>query len=405
VIAIEKIPLDYRIANTFFSYIRYIGKTLWPSRLAVLYPHPHIYPAGAAAIIAGLLLVLLTIFCIDFGRRKKYLITGWFWYVGTLVPVIGLVQVGSQGIADRYMYLPMTGLILVATWGVNDIIAGRPRLKIITAISAGIILLLLLVLTQIQVQYWQNSLTLFEHTLRVTKDNAGAETYYGAALAEAGRFSQAEQHLKNALQINSEAAPAYYHLGMTLAMTGKFDEAVNCFRAVIELDQNYPSIYKRMGMTLLSASKPDEAVEYLRKSLQINPNEAIVYVTLSIAYIKSGEIDLAIETWARAKELEPGIAVGLNNPAWVLVTSGDISAKDANNAIVFAERNCKMTGYNDPGLLDTLAAAYAAAGRFDEALKTAQKAVDAAKKSGREDLADAIRKRMELYKAGHRYRR
>jgi tetratricopeptide (TPR) repeat protein len=438
VIALEKIPLGYRIANMFFSYIRYIGKTIWPSRLAVIYPHPHIHPTEATAVICALLLVLLTVLSIDIGRRRKYIAVGWLWYVGTLVPVIGLVQVGTQGIADKYMYLPMAGLLIIASWAVKDFIANRRRLKIAAAALAAAVLFCSVILTRVQVRHWQNNITLFEYATKVTEDNSRAETSYGIALAAAGRLDEAVLHLSNAIRTNPtnpeainylgkvflnegkiieaierftelikiepDSAEAYYNLGMALGMQGKNDDAIKCFARVIELDAKYPDIDKRMGTALLSAGKPNEAIEYLQKSLQINPDEAVAYVSISIAYIKLGNYDLAIENWTRAKESEPNIVEALNNPAWVLVTASDVSGEDANNAINFAERACEMTGNREAGILDTLAAAYAAAGEFSEAVETAEKAVSAAKAAGREEMAGAIQKRIELYKAGKRYR-
>jgi Flp pilus assembly protein TadD len=370
VIALEKIPLDYRIANMFVSYIRYIGKTIWPSGLAVLYPHPHINLLEARAVVYALLFVLITVISIDICRRRRYIAVGWLWYVGTLVPVAGLVQVGSQGMADRYTYIPMVGLLIVAGWGVKDLVANRPRWKVVAAALAVVVLASAVILTRMQVKHWQNSITLFEYALKVTENNAGAETSYGGALAEAGRFDEAELHLSNAVRLNPTAPKAHNHLGNVLLNEGKLNEAI----------------------------------EHLNEALRITPDQAAVYVNLSIAYTKLGKYEQAIQNWTRAVELEPTIADILKNPAWLLATAGNVSAQDADRAIEFARRACELAGYKEPELLDTLAAAYAAAGRFEDAVRTAQQAIDAAKAGGREDLAGEIKNRMELYKTGQRYR-
>jgi Flp pilus assembly protein TadD len=370
VIALGKIPLDYRIANMFVSYIRYIGKTIWPSGLAVLYPHPHINPSGATAVVYALLFVLITVISIDIFRRRKYIAVGWLWYVGTLVPVAGLVQVGSQGMADRYTYIPMVGLLIVAGWGVKDLVANRPRWKVVAAALAVVVLASAVILTRMQVKHWQNSITLFEYALKVTENNAGAETSYGGALAEAGRFDEAELHLSNAVRLNPTAPKAHNHLGNVLLNEGKLNEAI----------------------------------EHFNEALRITPDQAAVYVNLSIAYTKLGKYEQAIQNWTRAVELEPTIADILKNPAWLLATAGNVSAQDADRAIEFARRACELGGYKEAELLDTLAAAYAAAGRFEDAVRTAQQAIDAAKAGGREDLAGEIKNRMELYKTGQRYR-
>jgi len=370
VIALEKIPLAYRIANMFASYIRYIGKTIWPSGLAVLYPHPHINPSGAGAVVYALLFVLITVISIDIFRRRKYIAVGWLWYVGTLVPVAGLVQVGSQGMADRYTYIPMVGLLIVAAWAAKDLVANRPRWRIVAASLAVVVLASAVILTRMQVKHWQNSITLFEYALKVTENNAGAETSYGGALAEGGRFDEAELHLSNAVRLNPTAPKAHNHLGNVLLNEGKLNEAI----------------------------------EHFNKALRITPDQAAVYVNLSIAYTKLGKYEPAIQNWTRAVELEPTIADILKNPAWLLATAGNVSAQDADRAIEFARRACELGGYKEAELLDTLAAAYAAAGRFNDAVRTAQQGIDAAKAGGREDWAGEIKIRMELYKTGQRYR-
>ncbi|MFH1371967.1 MAG: tetratricopeptide repeat protein [Planctomycetota bacterium] len=437
VIALEKIPLNYRIANMFVSYIRYIGKTIWPSRLAVLYPHPHIHPSEATAVICVILFVLITILSIDIGRRRKYAAVGWLWYAGTLVPVVGLIQVGSQGIANRYMYIPMIGLFIIAAWGIKDLIGNRRRYRIVAAVSAAAVLLSAVALTRIQVGHWQNNITLFGYATKVTEDNSRAETNYGIALAAAGRLDEAVLHLTSAIrkdptnpeasnylgkvflnqgkydeaiecfneliELQPDSAEAYYNLGMALGMQGKNDDAIQCFSRTIALDPKFPDIYKRMGMALLAAGRMNEAIDYLKEALRTSPDEAVTYVSISIAYIKSGNYDLAIENWNRAKELKPEGAGILKNPGWLLVTARDVSTGDANKVIEFAERACEMTRYNDIDLLDTLAASYAAAGRFEKAIKTAEKAIDIAKTGGHNKLAGNIEKRMELYRAGKRY--
>jgi tetratricopeptide (TPR) repeat protein len=335
------------------------------------------------------------------------------------------------------MYLPMAGLLIIASWAVKDFIANRRRLKAAAAALAAAVLFCSVILTQMQVRHWQNNITLFEYTTKVTEDNSRAETNYGIALAAAGRLEEAALHLSNAIRTNPtnpeainylgkvflnvgkiteaiecftelikiepDSAEAYYNLGMASGMQGKNDDAIKCFARVIELDPKYPDIDKRMGAALLAAGRPNEAIENLQKSLQINPDEAVVYVSISIAYIKLGNYDLAIENWTRAKELEPNIVEALNNPAWLLVTASAVSSEDANRAIDYAQRVCEMTGYREPQLLDTLAASYASAGRFEEAVTTAQRAIDAAKARGQEEIASKIEKRLELYGAGKRY--
>jgi tetratricopeptide (TPR) repeat protein len=438
VVGLEKISLVSRLANMFLSYISYIGKTIWPRGLAVFYPYSKASFSDADAAVCGLLFVLILLLSIYIGLRRKYATTGWLWYVGTLVPVIGLVQAGSQAMANRYMYLSMLGLLIIVAWGIKDLIANRARWRVVAAVSAAIVLSSAAILTRMQVGHWQNSLTLFEHTLKVTKNNAIAENSYGCALYEAGRANEAMLHLSNAVRISptlsdarnnlgkvfleerkpNEAiecfselirrkqgsAEVYYDLAGAYGMQKKYDEAGKCLAKTLESDANYPNARNRMGSTLLAAGKPEEAIAYLHEALRINPNQAEIYANLGTAYIQLGKYGQAIENWTKAVELDPNNANALNNLAWTMATVNEGTIEDANKAIELAKRACELKGDKEPELLDTLAAAYAAAGRFEEAMKTAEKAIDTAKAGGREDLVGEIQKRMELYRAGKQYR-
>ncbi|MGA2914653.1 MAG: tetratricopeptide repeat protein [Sedimentisphaerales bacterium] len=366
---LEKMSLDLRIANIFLSYIRYIGKTVWPSRLAVLYPHPYTNLSETIVVFCALLFILLSVFSIYIGRRRRYIAVGWLWYVGTLVPMIGLVQSGAQAMANRYMYIPVLGLLIIITWTVKDFVAKRPRWKIVPAVLAAVILLSLVILTRMQVRHWQNSITLFEYALKTTKNNAVMENNYGYVLFKAGRDREAVLHLSNAVKINPTYADARDNLGAVFLKQGKFNEAIWCFNELLKNKQD----------------------------------SAEVYVNLGIAYNKLGKYRPAIQNWTRAVEIEPNSTGVLNNLAWLLATTSGNSVQDANKAIEFAQHACELTGYKDINILDTLAAAYAAAGRFNDAITTAQQAVNIAKASGQENLISEIQNRIELYKTGRRY--
>jgi len=430
------IPLDLRFTNTFISYIRYIGKTIWPSRLAVFYPFPREL-SPAIVVICVLLVVLLSIFSIYIGRRRKYAAVGWLWYVGTLVPVIGLVQVGSQSIADRYMYLPMVGLLIIAGWAVKDLVASRPRWRIVAAVSAVALLSSAVILTRTQLRHWQNDMTLFGHALKVTENNSLAEFNYGCDLYGAGRFDEAEPHFRNAIRISpalddartylgevlliqgklneavacfnellahrQDSAEAYYHLAVALNRQKKYDEAIKHFAKTLELDPKYPDAHNKMGTVLAAAGRFDEAIVHFNEALRIDPNQAEMYANIGAAYNKSGRYDQAIQNWTRAIEINPNSVGVLNNLAWLLASADDVSAQDANRAIELAERACEMTGHKKAGLLDTLAAAYAAGGRFDDAIKTADQALSIAKAAGQEEIVREVQSRMEFYRAGQRY--
>jgi tetratricopeptide (TPR) repeat protein len=386
-----------------------------------------------------LLFFLITVLSVYIGRRRKYAAVGWLWFVGTLVPVIGLVQVGSQAIADRYMYIPMVGLLIIVGWAVKDIVDKLPGLRTAAAVSAAVILSGLLILTRMQAGYWRNSLTLFERALKVTENNDLAESGYALALADEGRFSEAELHLRRAVQINtnpiflddrinlsfvllqegksSEAiaclnevikdnpnsAKAYYLLAIASEREKKYDDAIKAISSTLKLDPNYPKARRIKGSLLLETGKLDEAIPYLDEVLQSDANQVETYENLGMAYNQSGKYKQAIQVWTKVTELKPNDVSVLNNLAWVLAAAEDGSAADVNKAVEYAERACKLTGYKEAALLDTLALAYAAVGRFNEAVTTAEHALNTAKSQNREILVGEIRSRIELYKAGRRY--
>ncbi len=441
VAALERIPLNYRIANTFLSYISYIGKAIWPSRLAVFYPPPLANLSVATAVGCSLLFFLITAISIFVGRRRRYAAVGWLWYVGTLVPVIGLVQVGSQAMADRYMYIPMVGLLIIVAWAVKDLVDNRPSLRIVTVMLAAVVLSSVVILTRMQVGYWRNSLTLFEHALKVTENNDLAESGCALALADKGRFSEAELHLRRAIQISvnptffddrinlgfvllqqgkfneavvclseviknkSDSAKAYYFLAVALEGEKKYDEAIKSLTSTLKLEPNYPDARKVMGSLLLVTGKLNEAVPYFNEALRIDANQVEIYRSLGAVYEQLGKYEQAIQSWKRSLELEPDNAEVLNNLAWVLAaTGGDKSIQNGVKAVEFAKRACELTGYKEPVLLGTLVVAYAAAGRLDDAITMGQRAVEIAKARGQDALASEIQKRMEFYRAGKPYR-
>ena len=435
---LEKMPLDYRIANMFLSYIRYIGKMLWPSGLAVCYPHPRAVFSDAPVVMCAMLFIVLTVLSIYIGRRRRYVAVGWLWYVGTLVPVIGLVQSGAQAMANRYMYIPMLGLLIIIGWAIKDFIVKRPRIRIAATVMGVTVLLSLLILTRMQVKHWQNTLTLFDYTLKVTKDNPVAENSYGVVLFNEGRNEEAEQHLRSAIRMaptfvtaidnlaklylkegrynealanfyeiikhDEGTAEIYYNAATALSIQKEYDEAIKYFEKSLELGPNDPDTHKRMGITLLAAGKYERAIFHLKESLRIRSSQAEVYINLGSAYSYLDQYGPAMQNWKKALELKPDSADVLNNLGWLYATYEDATTENANKAIEYARRSCELTGYNDPVYLDTLGVAYAAAGKFEEAKAMAGKALIIATANGQEKITSEVEKRIKLYEAGQPYR-
>ena len=225
---LDWIPLIIRFGNAFVSYVKYIGKMFWPSRLAVLYP----YPADMALLwpmMSALVLLAVSVLVIRLAPKYKYLLVGWLWYLGTLFPVIGLVQVGSQALADRYTYIPLIGLFIIIGWVLPDLLSKWQYRRTTLGISAGIVLVAMLLCTRMQVSHWRNSKSLFEHALNVTEGNYVAHCSLAYALQQQDELDQAITHNRHALRINPNYPKAHFSLGLVLLKKGNLTEAAAHF--------------------------------------------------------------------------------------------------------------------------------------------------------------------------------
>ena len=213
------LPLGTRIVNALVSYVSYIWKMIWPQHLALLYPYPERFPIWEV-VGAGLLLVGISVLVMRAARGRPYLLVGWLWYLGTLVPVIGLVQVGAQAMADRYTYVPLIGLFIMVAWGLSDFLKGWRYRRGVLAISAGVLFSILMIVTWVQVQYWENSIVLYKHTLEVTVNNYLIHNNLGIVFFRQGKYQEAANQYNEALRINPNSAEAHYNLGNAYLMIG-----------------------------------------------------------------------------------------------------------------------------------------------------------------------------------------
>jgi len=281
--------------------VAYLGKSLWPTGLAVFYPHSGADLSGLGVGLSALLLLALTATAWLQRVERPYLAVGWLWYLGMLVPVIGLVQVGSQAMADRYTYLPLIGLAIAVAWGVPELFARLPGRRIAVPLLAVSAVAALTVTTSLQLRHWRDSEALFRHSLRVTERNHVAHSYLGAALLEQGRTAEAIREFENALELRDD---------------------------------------------LLTVS---------------------------------------------------------NNLAWVLATTPDPTIRSPRRAVAAGENAARLTGNSDAAVLDTLAAAYAAAGRFDDAVQTLERAIEISREGGDEATVREFAGRLALYRARRPY--
>lgn len=301
----EAFSLKSRVGNAIVSYVIYIVKMIWPTRLAVLYPHPGNSLSMAMVLLCGLILLAISFCFIYLGRRQKYLMVGWFWYIGTLVPVIGLVQVGAQARADRYTYIPLVGLFIIIAWGVRELLARWPYRRAILTVLAIVVLSVSAVLTSLQLRYWKNSITLFEHTLDITINNYLIHNNYANVLSDLGKTAQAIEHLNKSLKLRPNSAAVHNNLGNTLRKLGRLDEAIEHYNKAIELKPNFSQAHYNLALALVDKGKADEAIREYHKALKLEPNNVDTLNNLGFALAKQGKFEQAVKYYKKAIELEP----------------------------------------------------------------------------------------------------
>lgn len=360
------LPLAWRLTNAATSCAVYIRQMFWPAGLALFYPHPEnttpVWVIGSALA----LLVAISALAIVLRNRIPYLFTGWFLYLIMLGPVIGIVQVGWQGHADRYTYLPQIGLYLAIVWGITDLAARwripRPAL----GTGAFTVILAFALVARVQASYWRDSATLWRHALAVTSNNDVAENNLGIVLLGQGKLEEAIAHFETALSIRSANAPAHDNLAKAFLQQGRYDEAMLHAQKLLELQPENQEARNVVGTILAQTGRISEAMDQWKKTIATDPN--------------NGNAN--------------------NNLAWVYATCPDPAIRDGSKAVEFAERAVRLSGSKNALVFRTAAAAYAEAGRFGEAVQFAERGRELALKQGNVRLADELQRSRELYDNG-----
>jgi tetratricopeptide (TPR) repeat protein len=504
VVPVQSFPWVLRIENALMSYVRYISKLFLPRDLAVVYPKVPGWPIEEV-LVAGIVFVIVGLFALT-NRRRGYLVMGWFWFVVTLVPVIGLVKVGDVSMADRYTYLPSIGMFVLITWGICELTGPWFARSICLALGATGVLVACAIVTREQLPYWQNAETLFEHALAVTGKNALADINLGVYFTQKGQLERAREHYQSAIgadpnfaepwsglgyilaeekrydeaiqqyecalslkpgfadtrnnygkalfqvgktneaiaqfreaarvnpkdalghynlgyslfaagevqnaleeyriatQLNPNLVPAWHNLARILAQEGKVDDAIACYLKVVQLEPTDLSAHQGLGALLLSQGRNEEAGREFSAVVQISPDDSAAHYQLALALSGQGKTKEAAEHYRRGLKSFEDIPVGLNNLAWILATYPDPQVRDGLESVGLAEKACKLTDYKQPIFVGTLAAAYAEAGRFADALAAAEKARALAETAHSEELVAKNMKLMELYRAGKPFR-
>jgi len=384
----------------------YPGKLFWPANLCFAYPRwqPNpgsgwqwLYPVTAIGTLFTLWLTR--------GRIGRGPVTALFFYVGTLFPVLGFMNTYAMRYSfvwDHWVYLSALGIIaLVAALVVR--VAESVRTAAVVYGFAAIVLPVLALLTWRQAGMYTDVETLWRKTLARNPDCWLAYSDLGVALAAQGRFDEAIANFYSAIQINPNYDKALNNLGIALAAQGRFEEAIKNFRQAIQINPNSAAALDNLGNALAAKGRLEEAIENYRQAIQVNPNRPETFFHLGMTLGQSGRPREAAAQYREALRLNPNLAGALNNLAWVLAASPDDGLRNGAEAVRLAERACELTHYGEPFFIGTLAAAYAEAGRFPEAVATAKEAEQLAAAAGLKDLAERNRQRLELYRANQPY--
>lgn len=322
-VSFKTFPLASRMANAFISYVVYIEKTLWPQSLAVFYPFQSLFPLWKVAG-AAMLLLLISMAVIAAARRLPYLFVGWFWYTGILLPVIGIIQVGKHALADRYTYIPLIGLFIMAAWGLPELLKKWRYQRPALFLSAALILSCLFVITWFQVGYWQDSITLFRHALSITTDNDVAHNNLGIALREKGNIEEAISHYREVLRINPDDGEAHNNLGNALFMRGQLREAEFHLREALRSKPKNAEVHYNLGIIMSSQGRNDEAIYHFRAALSINPDYLEAHFNLGNILASQGIFSEAITNYAEVIRLNPNDEKAHNNMGRALLVQGKI---------------------------------------------------------------------------------
>jgi protein O-mannosyl-transferase len=317
----EHLPLGARLGNALISYGRYLGKLFWPTDLAVFYPHPGQWPTEKILLATGLILGICVLLILV-RRRYPFLLVGWLWFCGMLVPMIGLVQTGEQAMADRHTYAPAIGVIVALVWGLHGLAKGGRYQQLGLSVAGSMAIVLCLALTRQQLGYWQNSETLFRHALEVTENNYLAHKAFGDALDGKGQMDEAVRQYREALRLKPAYPLAHNNLANTLAKKGQIDEAIRQYQEALRLTPGYVDAHFNLGNTLLKEGQIDEAIRQYQEALGLKPDYAEACNNLGAALDQKGQTDEAIRQYREAIRLKPANAGAHNNLGFVLSKKG-----------------------------------------------------------------------------------
>jgi len=466
-------PLSNRLANAVVAYAVYLRKLVWPVDLAVLYP---LSPEGRPAwqvIVSLILLVVITAMVVWPLRDRRYFLVGWLWFIGALVPMVGILQVGLQSLADRYAYLPAIGIFIMLAWGVAESAVTLPRREVVLPALTAMVVLLATIITMTYIPVWRDNATLFAWALEVDPNNAVAHYHVARSIVKSqgdldlatahldrarelepdeadifaalgdvqilrgnqeqalqqyehaiqldpstvsghlgrarvmitrGKWPDARAELVAALRLGSDNLDAQYLMGYVLLRLNRFEDAIQHLQSAINVDQRDIESHRRLGEAYVALRRNDEARAEFERILELRPGDALALYQLgSLAQLRH-QLDEAVRLYRAALEIDPTQLQASNNLAWILATHPDAKFRNGKQAVELAEQICERTNHERPSYLDTLSAALAEAGRFEEAIKAATRGANLAIGADQIDLAAAMVQRQKLYESKQPYR-
>jgi tetratricopeptide (TPR) repeat protein len=395
-VPLQRVPLGLRLENVVTAYVGYLAKTIWPAHLSVFYPLPKFIPLWKV-VGAAVVLLAASILVWRQRQRRPYLLVGWLWYLGALVPAIGLVQVGDQAMADRYTYFPLIGIFLAATFWMKDFAEQQRFPPLAVGVWAGVILATCLLLTEKQLGYWRDSQTLFTHALAVTKDNALAHLNLGAAYQDQNRQAEAVAEYQEVLRISPARVEVYNNLSRILNDQGQPAAALEYSQAALQLNPKSPAYHDSLGIILAGLGRSDEAMRHFDEALKWDANYAPAYFQKGRLLLRHGYDLEAIQNLNRALQIDPDNFPMLIYVARVQAANENASGRNGVQALAYAGNAARLAGAAQPVVLDTLAMALAECGRFPEATQIQQQAVTMIRASGQPEDGMIMQRRLELY--------
>ncbi len=435
----EDFSLTQRLSHVSVAYAWYILRLFWPVNLSIFYP----YRTGDTVpvpeeILTWLLLIVLTALGVASVRKRPWFLFGWLWFVGTLVPVIGLVQVGNQAYADRYTYVPYIGLFIAIAWGVPQLLARWPFQRFILWASALIIGMACFWRTTVEVRYWKDGFTLFNRAIALEPGDELAWALLGLEYEIRGDNNKAIECMTRATTLDNEFGWAWHDLGRMLVIKGDYAGAINAFQTAMPWDQytpdkieiyndladayyntgqyslaianyqgslalspNQPLVLNNLGQSFFHNQQPDQAIATLQEAVNLEPDLEDAQYNLAMFLGSAGRNSEAVPHYRKAIELDANNIIALNNLAWILATDPDPQLRDGKEAVRLAEQACEQTHFQSAFLIGTLAGGYAEAGRFDEAVAAAKKASEVAAAHGQKKVAERNSQLMQLYQSGY----